>query len=192
MKLPNTKTFEILALTLVCHDDAFQAMLLCDPSNRYDDKKHIIQVKIHHALEASNASPQLFNTWKKEVNDYWTKVNWCALPTSQTGNYNGHVEARPLVAQMDINNQTVSHLVQKFTLVEADLSTVRAQNKEMREEIADLKNQIEGLSNTLQNSFKQLSSNVNFIAQHINAGIRHGDNDNHVGRWSPIHYSVFT
>ena len=135
-------------------------MLWCDPGKRYHGKKHVIQMKIDQALEASNVSEPLYKMWKKEVKDYWTKVNWCGLPASQTRDYNGHVEARPLIAQIDITNQTTSHLVQKFDILQADMSNVRSHNQEMVEKVSDIKNHVEQRLDQIESKMEQRLDNI--------------------------------
>ena len=185
-----------MTLTIVRHHDSFEALLKQDPAGRYTNKNHVLQVKINRALEASNVSSELYDKWKNEVNNYWIKVNWCALPTSETGEYDGLVEARPVPAQLGIQNQTLNHLIHRSYQQDATITHMARKHDEMKEEINGLKESNPHLLSTVETlvstqkslvasnnsvipGFNHVSSNLNLVISGIQ-GISVGASDQHI------------
>ena len=80
--LPTRATYILFGSFLRFYDE-FLEILSYDPSNKFDDPSmHPFVSQVNSIMEDCEVSEDLFNVWKKEIEEEFGAINYMALPTS--------------------------------------------------------------------------------------------------------------
>ena len=109
--------YELLALTVIRHEDAFTSFIFNDPKKRWNrNNLHLFQSRLEEAYAFAQVTPPERDAWKKEVTEAFISLNYTGLPmkTISQGGLEINVDPREIMTHInDIakNSQQNSQLM---------------------------------------------------------------------------------
>lgn len=109
--------YELLALTVIRHEDAFTSFIFNDPKKRWNrNNLHLFQSRLEEAYAFAKVTPPERDAWKKEVTEAFISLNYTGLPmkTISQGGLEINVDPREIMTHInDIakNSQQNSQLM---------------------------------------------------------------------------------
>jgi len=84
----NSRLFQLLAMTVVCYEDAFQDLMSDDPKERWTDDSgsvhpFLVKVEVAEAYNFAGVSSEMRIQWRKEVKEQWVSYNFNGLPINE-------------------------------------------------------------------------------------------------------------
>ena len=151
--------FDLLAMTVIRHEDAFLKHLNCDPRDRWhSDNLHPFSAKLEEAYHLAGVLPRERVAWKREVKAQFIALNFTGLPINEIEhNYQQiKVGARNLLQitnNLDMSQQHSSHLIfqmdNHIQTLSAKVETVEGQLSEMTGVFGELVKEVKSLKSLL-------------------------------------------
>ena len=145
--------FDLLALTVICHNHTFGEFVLSDPKGRWDDKnrRHPFTVTLEKVYSFANITVEERLAWQTEVKANFVELNFNGLPINKIAHDYRHmkVDARSLMMVTNNTAQAVqhnSHLI--YSLLTANHELVQSL-KILKEGVGCLQKMLENVLDNL-------------------------------------------
>lgn len=109
--------YELLALTVIRHEDAFTSFIFNDPKKRWNrNNLHLFQSRLEEAYAFAQVTQPERNAWKKEVTEAFISLNYTGLPmkTISQGGLEINVDPREIMTHI---NDIAKHSQQNSQLM---------------------------------------------------------------------------
>ena len=143
------KQYELLALTVVRHEDSMREFIACDPKNRWTaDTPHPFLQALDEAYYFARVTREERDAWKKEVKHDFIQQNFNGLPLEMLNEAAGNpvcVDARCMLG-------VVSEVAQAVHGVQHSLYSTNTELKSLSHAVKNMEKKVDKIIELLQNN----------------------------------------